>query len=262
MVEYIKEKKLENEFERLRLSQDDLKKVGLLFKRYVQDTQPKELNIDIVNLDGEEIITSHDPEIFSDDIPLKSIRSVKFSLRFIDTKTRVELDLPAQDKNYAKLYVRSNDDIQASGIFHEFVNELKSYEVWGRGFKNFAHGIIGRLLFSTICALSVFSVFDIPLDLISSWNPDLKKALLPIVFIGWVCVIVAFFEGGDFVNKILDKAIPAIEFTGKLGTASSKSMMLLMKWITYIFLPIILNVISAFIKDHIQYIINISDKLF
>ena len=38
MLEYTKVKRLEHEFKRIRLSQDDLKRIGLFFKSKEEDT--------------------------------------------------------------------------------------------------------------------------------------------------------------------------------------------------------------------------------
>ena len=82
MVEYTKVKRLEHEFKRVRLSQDDLKRIGSFFKDKEEDER-FQLEIEIVSLDGEETITCSDPEIFSsNDLP-KEIRSVNFSLDVI-----------------------------------------------------------------------------------------------------------------------------------------------------------------------------------
>ena len=263
MVEYTKVKRLEHEFERVRLSQDDLKRIGLFLKNREEDIQ-SQLEIEIVSLDGEETITCSDPEIFSSDSLPKEIKSINFSLRnYPDTD--IEMDFPEPGdvyQKYARLRVQSNNEMQASGIFREVGRAVEAHEIWGKGFRIFADSIIGYALFSVLCTMSVYSVFDVPLDLIYLWRPDLKDVLLPVVLIGWICMGIAFFGGGFFVNYILGKIIPPIEYTGELAGASSKTAKRLKWWFFILFLPIILSVISAFIKDYIQEIMNLLGKLF
>ena len=260
MVKYTKVKKLKHEFKRVRLTQDDLKRIGLYFKNREEDIQ-SQLKIEIVSLDGEETITCSDPEIFFSDSLPQEIKSIYFSLRnYPDTD--IELDLREPSEKYARLSVQSINEVQASGIFREFQREVEFREVRGKGFKVFAESFIGHSLFSILCAMSVYSAFDIPLDLIYSWRPDLKDVLLPVVFIGGICMVIAFFGGGFFVNSILTKIIPPIEFAGKLAGASSKTSKRLKWCFLILFLPIILSVISAFIKDYIQEIINLLGELF
>lgn len=261
MVEYTKVKRLEHEFKRVRLSQDDLKRIGSFFKDKEEDER-FQLEIEIVSLDGEETITCSDPEIFSsNDLP-KEIRSVNFSLgRYSDTK--IELDLPSHSEKYAMLNVQSNNEVHASGIFRELVREMESHEVWGKGFKIFADSFIGYSLCSFVCAMSVFSVFDIPLNLIYLWRPDLKNMLMPVVFIGWICIFITAIMGGFFVNSILSKIIPPIEYTDELAGAYAKEAKRLKWCLMILFLPIILGVISAFFQDYIQMIIPaLSGNLF
>ena len=263
MVEYKKVRRLEHEFERLRLSRDDLKKLCVLLKNCVSDAENHELDIDIVDIDGVDTTTTSDPEIFSGDINLKKIGSVKSSLNVRDTNTRIELYISKHSGKYAKFYVQSNDEILASGILQEFKQELKSYEVWGKSFKTWANSTIGSFIFSITCALSVFCVFDVLLKLLYLWNPELKGAplSLTLIGIGWICTFIVFFEGSSFVNNLIDRALPAVEFTGELGVEPSKSIMLLIRWFTYIFLPILLNIISDLIEDHFKDFINVLNRL-
>ena len=214
MVEYTKVKRLEREFKRVRLSQDDLKRIGSFFKDWEEDIQ-SQLKIGIVSLDGEETITCSDPEIFSDNSLPKEIRSINFSLRDYPD-TNIELHLPEPSEKYARLMVQSNNEVQASGIFRELGREMESREIWGKRLKIFADSFVGHALFTILCVLSVYSVFDIPLDLIYLWRPDLKDVLLPIVYFGWICISITFFWGGLFVNNILSKIMPPIEYTGEL----------------------------------------------
>ena len=262
MVEYTKVKRLDHEFKRLRLSQIDLKRIGLFFKNREEDIQ-SQLEIEIVSLDGEETLTCNDPEIFTSDSIPKEIKSINFSLRN-HTDTIIEVDFPEPNgiyQKYARLRVQSNNEMQASGIFRELAREVEAHEIWGKEFKNFADSFIGYVLFSILCTMSVFSVFDIPLDLIHLWRPDLKNVLMPIVYIGWICIFITAFAGGYFVNMLLSKLMLPIEYTGKLAGASAKAAKRLKWCFLILFLPIVLSVISAFIKDYIQEIINLSGNL-
>ena len=147
-------------------------------------------------------------------------------------------------------------------FFENLEEKWSSHEVWGKGFKVFADSFMGYSLFSILCTMSVYSVFDIPLDIIYLWRPNLKDVLLPVVYFGSFCMLIAFFGGGFFVNSILSKIILPIEYTGELAGASTKAAKRLKWCFIILLLPIILGVISAFIKDYIQEIITLSGNLF
>ena len=258
MVKYTKTKMLKRTFGRLRLDRNDLIRICSIFVGYKDQVNDKiQFEIEFMSIDGEDTIRSEDPEILSSEEVLRGIKVLIFSLHNYETKTRITLKLPEirkdnfSDQEYASLSVQSNDGVLASGIFRELENELSSREIWGKGFRSIIDGLIGFLLLSYFCSWSVYSVFDFSLDTIYIIRPDLKETLLPVAYFGGVCMLLAMLFGGVLAQKILNKALPPVEYMGDLEGESSKYIKRTKWCLNLVIWPIIINLFASFIKDYI-----------
>ena len=251
MMNFKRTRYIEREFGRLCFSEVDLLRIGSIFNRWKKEHEQAKLTITIVSLDGEDTITSEDPNIFSSSEIPRGIRSLEFSLLDKKTGTTIILDLPGSLEKYANLCVTSDDELLASGIFRELEKELKSAVIWGKWLKDFTDNFSGYLLLSLLCLLSITALYSFSLNVISLQYPAFMQMMLPAVLPTFYLFIIVAFASGAIVKGTLIKALAPVEYTGNLVGISSKYIRRIKWHCQLVILPIILNLIANVIIDYL-----------
>ena len=240
---------LEHEFKRLLLGLEELKTIGRFFKNKEEDAQAR-LRIDVASANEEDTATFTDPELLSGSSLPTKIKSIQFSLQ-VHPATYMELSLPESDRQYAKATVQSNDELLASTLLDEVKAEVGGYEVWGKGLKDFAERSTGRVLFTVLCCLSILGVCIAIFLLISAISSFYSTQINPLIsymivggLISILVIVLYFFKSGNFVNCVLGRVMPPIEYMGGLAGGSSKFVKQLKYWI---YIPLLAMILIVFL---------------
>jgi len=245
MAEYSRHKSLSRDFDRVRIDENDLARLGAIVSGLAErfGGSPE---FRIVSGDGEETIRTGDPDFFVGQHMLPQIRSVSISYHNYQAPVSCCVELGAFPHNRASLSADGSDRDIVSGVYHELERELEGRQVLGVKCAKHLDGFFVHFLVSLMVASAIFSVFDFVLDLASATIVSFKGSDLHevLVGIGTACVFIGLFIGGFQVIELLQRVFPALEFAGRLSDPNTVSRKRLIWVITVILLPIAVNVVS------------------
>ena len=255
MTEVIRHKALNSEFGRLQINENDLFRVAKIVENLAikYGGQPE---IVIVSGDGEETLRTKSSEFFlSNQLP-QDIRSILIGFSKYDAPISCKINLSAIPKRSASIDVDGTDTATVAAIFHELKRELKARETGMSKFtflseKYFVADLLLHIFYSILVAASIYSLFDVTLNIIYKYNSNFKNSTLckSIIFIGWLCVVIGFFGGGLTLSNYLKKCFPPVEFAGRISDPSKYHRKYLLIFVSFILVPIVVNVVSALIMN-------------
>lgn len=255
MTEVIRHKTLSSEFSRLQMNENDLFRVATIVENLALSYggQP---NIEVVSGDGEETLRTKSSEFFLNDQLPQNIRSIMIGFSKYNAPISCMINLTAMQNRSAYIKVDGTDTSAVAAVFHELKRELTARETGGPKFiilseKHLVSTLFLDIIYSILAAASIYSLFDIPLNIIYKYDPDFKNSMLcrSIIYIGWLCVVMGFFGGGLTLSSYIKKSFPPVEFAGRISDPSKHQRKYLLLFISFILIPIVVNVVSALIMN-------------
>jgi hypothetical protein len=248
-VEFTRRKSLHREFRRLRIDENDLVRLGQIILAVAQRSK-NTLDITVVSGDGEETLRSPNPDFFvSSDMP-PQIRSVSIALRG-ESPVSCEVELSAFPRGRAEISADGLDREAVSGVYHELERELESRQAWGRRLVIAVDSFWFTVVTGLVIAAALYSIFDFVLNLASARVQNFYGSKMHLTFagIGWGILILAMFVGTFPIVSRIKRALPIVEFSGRLSDPSLISRSRILWIITVILVPIVLNVLAALFFD-------------
>ncbi|MGD9687007.1 MAG: hypothetical protein AB7U43_08560 [Desulfobacter sp.] len=255
MTEYVRHKALSREFGRIKLSENDLFRISKIIEDLAaaNDGTP---NIEIISGDGEETFKARSSFFFiSEDIP-PEIRSVKITFSKYDSPVSCTAYFSSQPSRQAQVQVDGTDTCTVVAVFHELERVLKSRETVGSKFfltleNNSFVGFAAFLAYALVTAATIYSIFDVPLNLAIKANKEFVKtgAYKTLLTIGWICVFTLPWVGGHLIENKIKKFFPPIEFDGRISDPNKPSRKAMVLFLSFIIIPIIINVISTILIE-------------
>jgi hypothetical protein len=246
MTKIIHRKTVDTTIPGIVLSEHDLNHIASL----VNLTTAKyngEVEIKITTADGEDTIRISTPEfLLTDEMP-KNIRSVLISFHEYKAPVSCTVTLTSFPFQDAKVSVDGTDTTVVSGLFRDLEKELKGHQTSSSWLISKLDGLGFHFIVSSLLAIAIYSVFDIPLNIAKSQNEAFKDSVLYSVIVnaGWFAIFVAFAVGAYPVIKALKNMFPSVRFVGNLSDLSTKRRSKVIWLLMAILLPIILNVLSG-----------------
>jgi hypothetical protein len=250
MTEVIKHKTLHCEFGRLELNENDLYRLAKIVEN-IASTYDGKPDIVVTSSDEEETYRATSSDfILSEQFP-PCIASVTISFSRYGMPVSCKVSLSARPRGISRIEVDGTNTNAVAAAYHELARELKTREKAFSNLvlaseKNTLSKLITWAIYSSFVAASIYSIFDIPLNIALQVNPSFihTKLYTAIGNIGWVCVAIGFMVGNFVLDNYLKKWFPPVEFSGRLSDQSSKSRRYLLILASFIVAPIIVNVIS------------------
>ncbi|MCP5231035.1 MAG: hypothetical protein H6948_02905 [Zoogloeaceae bacterium] len=253
MIEYAKQKSLYHEFRRIRVDEEHLFRIARQIEEIATSFE-LEPTFHIEAYNGEDSIKTKDPGFFVSEHMPESVHSITMGIDKYRSPVSINLVIGRSYSPEVFLEVTGSDTDKAIGVFSEIKREIEQREIPGDFFIKFADGFIGYMTLAFIAAAVVYSLFDFPLEMAYHYNPGFKESELAetIRNIGKFTVMGVFALGGGLINKLVTKALPKIEFAGRLESSGKQQKKILGTIFTLLVLPIALNLASSFIKDFID----------
>ena len=248
MVDFKHNRSLHHNFPRLIVDKEHLYRLACLVAN-TADKYELTATFEIKTPNGEDTITTTYPEFFVSEFMPISTQTIGMSVRGHDSPIRIRLDFGKQNL----LSVDGNDPERVVGTFSELKREIEYFEAKGELIANFGKTIIGWFLSGILFAAFIFSIFDIALDLAYKMSPEFRgsEAATTIVAIGWGLVFVSLCGAPIVVDRMLTKLYPPFEFLGGLSHSGLARRMGGGTIVVLVVLPIVINLISGFIRDGI-----------
>jgi hypothetical protein len=255
MTEYVRHKALSREFGRIRLSENDLFRISKIIEdlAIANNGTP---SIEIISGDGEETYKARSSDFFiSNDIP-SEISSVKINFSKYDSPVSCTAYFSSQPSRHAQVQVDGTDTNSVVAVFHELERALKPRETIGSKFflmleNNSFLGFMAFLTYAVITAATIYSIFDVPLNIMIKANKEFVKTdtYKAIVSIGWICVFSLPWVGGFIIENKIKKYFPPIEFDGRISDPNKPSRKTMIVFLSFIIVPIVINVISTILIE-------------
>lgn len=258
-------KNFEDEFYGLIVDEKDLTRFSEMAQR-IADKYSEQIKIKVTSSDGEDVITSDDPSLFSSSQMIRKVKEV--SISYVHTKNfnfrepyidiHIQLRTPEAkltmiSSSKASIKVFGTDNELVTSCFYELQRELAELQTLPQWVGKFLNSFFGFVIFGLIggsaLALFVFSIFDFPLNLLATNVSGFHASSLhqTIGAIGWVCVLFGFCLGFWNSSSFLLRITPAVKFSGILSDSNSKLRKNLSILLVFIIIPIAINLISTFI---------------
>jgi hypothetical protein len=258
MIEFKRQKTLSKEFGRIVVNENDIFRIARIMQK-LPERFGGELKIAMITGDEEETLRTSNIEIFnSDDLPT-CLSTVSINYLNYEAPVSCSVTLSSKINKSAKIEVDGTDTDTVTALFHELEREIKTkisalsklYLFSEKGFLPFfaIHFFTG-----IACAAAIYSIFDIPLDLINQSNAQFKDTFnyKLIAGFGGICIGFAFFGGIFIFEAVVKKSFPPVEFSGRLADPSKPSRKRLVFIMLFIIIPILVNVSSGLITDILQ----------
>ena len=174
-------------------------------------------------------------------------KKITMSIKKYNSSMSVEINFGTQNS----LRVNGDDPEHVLGIFEELKREIELSKPKGEFIRYLGKTLFGHFLIAIFCAAFVYSIFDIGLNVTYELLPDFKnsEAASTIALIGWILVLV-FFAGSPIILPMaIEKHYPSFEFSGTNSRQKFAQFMGPKTIAGFIVLPILLNLVSAFLKD-------------
>lgn len=243
MPEFKRSKSLKIELYRTRWSEEDVARLGRLIRQHTGNVEIK-----IVTGDGEDRITTAEPEfVRSPDMPT-AIRSVEMEAPGCEVK----IQLPETDDAWgttegATASVRGSDDRVVASLFRDIEKEFKARTIPGGRAVRFLHGFGGlmvTMIFTSTVLISIYYIcIRFAADRVLWLQRSPSGTMLLIVGLGLILAL-AVIQTGRLI-KLLVRAFPMVEFDGRLEPSNRFQRKGLWWLLAFILLPFIINVLSG-----------------
>jgi hypothetical protein len=246
-----RQKTLGQDFSRLRIDENDLYRIGQITQT-LADKYGGAIEIQVVSADGEDTFRSTSPGFFiSSETPV-SLRSVAISYSRIGSPVSCGVRLVSGERGHATLAVDGSDAQSVSGFFREMQRELAARSVGDGTLTRKLHSsgsgaFLLWLVLAFVIAAAVYSLFDLPLDLISYANPGFWNSPIHVTIsnLGLAAVAIAFMSGPFGALSYLQACFPKVQFAGKLSDPSTAKRKSLIGIGSVVILPLVLNVLAG-----------------
>ena len=246
-VKISKRKSLNGKYICVLLNENDLHKIAniILMEASKYD---ENINIRVYSSLRQESFYTSDPNVFfSKDIP-DEISKVSISFRDSESSISCEVEMGRTilaDKGI-DISVSGNDFILVTGIFNELDKEIRfRYAPWR--WLYFGKGKIFLFSMNLILIISEYSLFDFIINLLVKYRlfekGDSTYSLMG--SIGWGIIAASSALGYTLFEKYFKRLFPVLEFCGRFTDTSAKKKKTLFWLISFILLPIIINLISS-----------------
>jgi hypothetical protein len=256
MVEFTRQKSLNQTYKRLVLNENDLVRIATIVHTLVEKYE-YEMEIKIISGDGQETIRTSDPNFFTSSHMFPQIRSVSIVYHHYDAPVSCRVDISSNVDGKASVSVDGIDRETVSGIFHELEREFKLRQSLGAKFYEHLNSGFTSLLISVVAsaltAVAIYSVFDLLINFITSRSIDFNGSQLKEILqtVGWISVFGGAVAGGIYIIDLLKQALPGVEFSGRLSDTNAVNKSKIIWVFSIILLPIVINVLSNLITSAI-----------
>lgn len=251
MIEHQSRKRLSHTFNRLRVDEKSLRKIGQYFESTGErhDVKP---TFEVHASGGADAAETHESEFFaSESMPVApdhvhmSIKKYGDNLSFT-----VFMSLRLDKQDGATLSAEGVDAEMVVGIFHEMRKIVERYETCIKD------GVFDRALAFSYCAifaLCLWASYSVIALLHVYWLDNAHSTADSIADV--VTIVLGAILIASYIPPIT-KLFPRVRFTGELADGNSKHG----RWIKWAFIgivvPIMLNVFSGYIKEVIDFAIG------
>ncbi len=245
MTEFKKSKSLSIEVYRSRWSEGALARVAAVIQQHAG-----KVAIEIVTGDGEDRISTADPEFFRTSEMPEAIQSVKMSVRN-GINCEVALALPGElgSAEPAKGSVSGADGQAVASLFRGLEKEFGARRLRGSRMVRFLHGPGGLLVTFVGCTTALVSLSMLIASVLSERSPGFVASrsgsgrALMVVGLGLTVALAVPLTGRALA--LISRSFPMIEFGGKL-TPSNRFRCGAVVWlIGFVLLPLLLNLLSG-----------------
>ncbi len=249
MIDFTRNRSLREDFERLVVEKDSIYRLARLVGRLSAQFNSSNA-FEITARDGEDTISTTNPEFFNSEFMPISPKTIRMSIGNHNSPISVQIDFGTHNT----LRVNGDDPERVLGIFEELKREMRLLRPRGELITYLGGTFFGQFLLAILCAAFVFSIFDIGLSLSFEVFPDFKgsKAASTIALLGGALMLMSFAAGPMVIPGVIRKYYPPFEFTVTYGNPKFTQRIGLKTVAGLIVLPILINLVSAFIKDGIH----------
>jgi hypothetical protein len=239
-------------YRRIRVDENDLWRIAEIVNRLAVD-HGGQAKIEIVSADEEDTIRSTNPRVFlRNDIPTE-VKSVLVEYDEWKSPITCFVGFGTTYKRDAELKVVGSDPTVVAGLFYELDREIRFHRAWGEWihtiddvnaglwwwFGQAALATLGILLaiLNGLLAGSLAARFGYTS---ASGSVGLAIVVAFVLFIPYILVVFGFVG-------LLRRALPSVQFSGRLSDAGSKARIRLTLVGTLLVIPFLINVLAALV---------------
>ena len=256
MIEFVRQKRFQREFTRVRLDERDLASLAKKIAAATEDGKGK-LTIAVETADGNDSYESQDPAFLtSDDMPTE-IKGVAISykhyapitcelsnqglFRFGNVSGSMELSVAGTGQGVEQLFRDLERDLAARQVFGQWLVQAKRMS-WPL--------ILGGVL----VGIAAYSVFDVGLSWWSAFHPGFQdsQSHKVIQIIGLLVVGGSFVASSFWFDRSIERHLPPVEFAGRLAGRKTQGRKIFLRVVTLVLVPIIVNIFSDLLLDFMR----------
>jgi hypothetical protein len=245
MAEFRRSKSLSVELYRTRWSEEDFARLSKVIQKHTG-----KVAISIVSGDGEDLISTDDPEFFRSGEMPSSIRSVTMSVRD-GVSCEVKVGFPEHEQwgssEPAKASVSGAEDRAVSSLFRDLEKEFRARSLRGARLVRFFEGPGGLFVTFVASGTALISLYVMGASYLAEWLPWLRTTrsgtTLLIVGVGLMLALAVVLTGRAI--RLITRSFPMIEFAGKLERSNRFQRAGMVWLIGFVLLPLIINLLSG-----------------
>jgi len=227
-IEITRHRALRHVFGRVRLDENDLVRIAAIVSSRVAEPSGGKVEISLESGDGQDTFRMTDPEALRRTAELPSVigkvvigydRFSSMRQRASDSRVYCTVALPGGTRDGAVVSVDGDEPTLAAGLFWELRRELEARQTSNGWLVELADQWWAQLIGSAVIAVSVYTAFDLILNAAAPRIPGFAASGVHtgLQVVGWACVLVAFFAGGDLLWGLVRRTYPKVEFSGRFS---------------------------------------------